>query len=58
MNFDYMPELRSPHGYFITLAVMLLITVILLIYFWRRGWIFQKEDMGIEQPGKSERENN
>jgi magnesium transporter len=44
MNFDYMPELRSPHGYFVTLTVMLLITVILLIYFWRRGWIFQKDD--------------
>jgi magnesium transporter len=44
MNFDYMPELRSPHGYFLTLAVMALVAIVLLIYFWRRGWIFQRDD--------------
>ena len=43
MNFDYMPELRSPIGYFATLAAMALITVVLLFYFWKRGWIFQGE---------------
>lgn len=43
MNFENMPELKSPLGYFVTLAVMALITVTLLIYFWRRGWIFQNE---------------
>lgn len=43
MNFDYMPELRSRWGYFITLAAMGVLTIVLLIYFWRRGWIFQKE---------------
>lgn len=41
MNFDYMPELKSPIGYFATLVSMALITVLLLLYFWRRGWIFQ-----------------
>lgn len=44
MNFEYMPELRSPMGYFTILALMAGITVLLLWYFWRRGWIFQGED--------------
>lgn len=44
MNFENMPELRTPHGYFITLAVMAIVAIVLLIYFWRRGWIFQGED--------------
>lgn len=41
MNFEYMPELRSPYGYFATLALMALLTGGLLLYFKRRGWIFQ-----------------
>lgn len=41
MNFENMPELKSEHGYYLTLGVMLLIAVLLLIYFWRKGWIFQ-----------------
>lgn len=44
MNFENMPELKSPIGYFATLGVMAMITVTLLIYFWRRGWIFQREE--------------
>jgi magnesium transporter len=39
MNFENMPEIHSRYGYFATLAVMILITIILLIYFWRRGWL-------------------
>jgi magnesium transporter len=44
MNFEYMPELRSPYGYFATLGSMLLLAVLLLVYFWRRGWIFQGDE--------------
>lgn len=44
MNFEYMPELKSPFGYFLILAVMLLIAISLLFYFWRRGWILQKDE--------------
>ena len=44
MNFENMPELKTEHGYFITLGVMAAITVVLLFYFWRKGWIFQKDD--------------
>jgi magnesium transporter len=44
MNFENMPELKSEKGYFITLAAMGVITVVLLWYFWRRGWIFQRDE--------------
>jgi magnesium transporter len=44
MNFENMPELKSPNGYYYTLTAMAVITLILLIYFWRRGWIFQREE--------------
>jgi len=43
MNFDNMPELRSPHGYYLTLGLMVIITILLLFYFRRIGWILQKE---------------
>jgi magnesium transporter len=43
MNFENMPELKSENGYFVTLGIMAGITAMLLWYFWRRGWIFQKD---------------
>jgi magnesium transporter len=43
MNFVNMPELRSPNGYYMTLGAMVIVTVALLIYFWWKGWIFQRE---------------
>lgn len=52
MNFDYMPELKTPHGYFITLAIMGLVALLLLFYFWRRGWIFQREETAEPEPQK------
>jgi magnesium transporter len=39
MNFDNMPELHSRYGYFGTLAVMGVVAVGMLIFFWRRGWL-------------------
>lgn len=49
MNFDFMPETDTQYGYFITLGVMAFVTAVLLVYFWRRGWIFQREGpIGIE----------
>lgn len=44
MNFEVLPGKDWELGYWAMLAVMVLITVGLLIYFWRRGWIFQKSD--------------
>lgn len=47
MNFENMPELKSRNGYFVTIGVMALLTILLLLNFWRRGWIFQKEDTAV-----------
>ncbi len=44
MNFENMPELKTEFGYFSTLGLMVFITLVLLFYFWRRGWIFQRDD--------------
>jgi magnesium transporter len=57
MNFEYMPELKSPLGYFLTLAAMATITLILLWVFWRRGWIFQRDsEIVIEKPADQEKD--
>ena len=39
MNFQNMPEIRSSWGYFIVLGFMAALAAILLIMFWRLGWI-------------------
>ncbi len=43
MNFENMPELKTRYGYFLTLVSMAIVVAGLLIYFWRKGWILQKE---------------
>lgn len=52
MNFENMPELKSRNGYFLTLGVMAVITLLLLLNFWRRGWIFQKEGQVVIERSK------
>ncbi len=44
MNFENMPELKTSYGYFIVLGSMALVAGGLLIYFWRKGWILQRDD--------------
>ncbi len=39
MNFVYMPELRSPYGYPAVLGAMVLISIGMLIFFRRKGWL-------------------
>src|SRR5688572_3528024 len=59
MNFDHMPELKTRYGYFLTLGLMALVTILLLFYFWRRGWIFQREfSIEAEPQSKRDTENN
>ncbi|MDM7921338.1 MAG: magnesium transporter CorA family protein, partial [Pyrinomonadaceae bacterium] len=53
MNFENMPELRTPYGYFATLGLMALLTILLLVYFKRRGWIFQATEP-VEEKGPDE----
>ena len=38
MNFDHMPELRSPHGYLYAVALTLVSTVIMVIYLKKKKW--------------------
>jgi magnesium transporter len=39
MNFQYMPELSSPWGYFVVLGAMGLFTIGMLLWFRRRRWL-------------------
>lgn len=43
MNFDNMPEIHTVNGYFVTIGSMVLLALGLLFYFWRKGWIFQRD---------------
>ena len=38
MNFEFMPELHSQYGYYVTLGVMFCISVGMIIMFKKRGW--------------------
>ncbi|MDH3281421.1 MAG: magnesium/cobalt transporter CorA [Gammaproteobacteria bacterium] len=44
MNFEYIPELTSRIGYFVVWGIMISITVFMVFFFRRRGWI------GTEKP--------
>lgn len=39
MNFEYIPELSNRRGYFIVWGIMIFITIFMVIFFRRRGWI-------------------
>ncbi|MCR5794672.1 MAG: hypothetical protein K6G61_04935 [Solobacterium sp.] len=39
MNFVNMPELRHPHGYYIVIAVSVLIVVLSLVWFRKKKWL-------------------
>lgn len=59
MNFEHMPELKTRSGYFFTLGAMGLITLALIAYFWRLGWIFQREeDIDISLPIHNESDHD
>jgi len=49
MNFENMPELKTRYGYFVVLGIMFLVTVSLLVYFWRKGWILAGSDTKPEE---------
>jgi magnesium transporter len=38
MNFEYMPELKWPHGYFMALGIMTSLGLGMIIYFKKRKW--------------------
>ncbi|MFX0122388.1 MAG: magnesium/cobalt transporter CorA [Candidatus Hodarchaeota archaeon] len=39
MNFQSMPELTWPIGYPMALSLMLLVALIMISYFWKKGWL-------------------
>ncbi|WP_142850568.1 magnesium transporter CorA family protein [Telmatospirillum sp. J64-1] len=39
MNFDVMPELHFPGGYFMALGMMIMAAILPYLYFKRRGWL-------------------
>ena len=39
MNFENMPELRTQHGYYVLLGIMLTVVISLLFYFKRKKWL-------------------
>jgi magnesium transporter len=39
MNFEFMPELKSPYGYTITWVIMFVIILVQIIYFKRKKWM-------------------
>lgn len=39
MNFENMPELKTKYGYYVTWGVMVIVALLLLLYFYRRGWL-------------------
>ncbi|MNL29350.1 Magnesium transport protein CorA [compost metagenome] len=44
MNFEHMPELKSEHGYYIVLGIMLVVVTMISIWIYRKGWV-TKEDI-------------
>jgi magnesium transporter len=39
MNFETIPELKLPWAYPAVLLVMLLLALVMLAFFWKRGWL-------------------
>lgn len=44
MNFDYMPELRHPSGYFVVLGGMAAVALLIFIWVYRHGWLNPPRD--------------
>ena len=44
MNFEHMPELAKPWAYPVLLVFMLMVALGMVAYFWRRGWIGERDE--------------
>ncbi|HEY4640228.1 MAG TPA: magnesium/cobalt transporter CorA [Thermoanaerobaculia bacterium] len=49
MNFEHMPELHWLHGYPFALGLMAAIALVMLLFFWKKGWIGTKRDKETEK---------
>ncbi|HEY1078684.1 MAG TPA: CorA family divalent cation transporter, partial [Bdellovibrio sp.] len=43
MNFENMPELKAPNGYYMTLAVMAFVVVSITYWMYKKGWLKKEE---------------
>ncbi|NJM49274.1 MAG: magnesium/cobalt transporter CorA [Alkalinema sp. RU_4_3] len=50
MNFENMPELKNPRGYYICLTAMGAIGIFMLVFFWRKGWFENYSTTGSRRP--------
>lgn len=46
MNFEFMPELKWRMGYPLVLLIMFSVAVVMLIFFWRKRWLWVKKGDG------------
>ncbi len=44
MNFENMPELKNPNGYYLILSFMLVFSILLFVYVWKKGWLKSSEN--------------
>lgn len=44
MNFEHMPELKTEHGYIITLGAMAAVALFIFVFLYRRGWLHNPND--------------
>jgi len=58
MNFEFIPGLKSPLGFWMMLGVMLLCTVLLLFYFYRQHLVGRCEKSVIELLAQQKRQHN
>jgi magnesium transporter len=45
MNFEFMPELKWKYGYLFAWVLMLLVSLVLLMIFWKKGWLKRDETL-------------
>lgn len=44
MNFEFMPELKHPNGYWMALSVMGMISIFIFVWIHKKGWMKNPED--------------
>jgi magnesium transporter len=44
MNFEYMPELKQPLGYFFAIGAMALIALFIFLWVFKKGWLREPKD--------------
>lgn len=44
MNFEHMPELKTPNGYFYVLGAMGFISIVIFVWVLKKGWLAKPED--------------